>query len=125
MTSGVSKTALLSALLCAKPFNLLTHAPYQGQGFLGDLNDIEDILLGFVGQNIVLLLLAALIIISVLLGVRIVPQSMKFVVERFGRLRSVLGPGINFIVPFLDRVGAPNLNSGTSAADPFAGCNHG
>ena len=66
--------------------------------------DIEDILLGFVGQKIVLLLLAALIIISVLMGVRIVPQSMKFVVERFGRLRSVLGPGINFIVPFLDRV---------------------
>ncbi len=25
-------------------------------------------------------------------------------VERFGRLKSVLGPGINFIVPFLDRV---------------------
>ncbi len=66
--------------------------------------DFEDILLGFVGQNIVLLLLAALIIISVLMGVRIVPQSMKFVVERFGRLRSVLGPGINFIVPFLDKV---------------------
>jgi regulator of protease activity HflC (stomatin/prohibitin superfamily) len=64
----------------------------------------EDMLLNFLGQNIVLLLLAALIIISVLLGVRIVPQSMKFVVERFGRLRSVLGPGINFIVPFLDRV---------------------
>ncbi|HRM74494.1 MAG TPA: stomatin-like protein, partial [Paracoccus sp. (in: a-proteobacteria)] len=28
----------------------------------------------------------------------------KYVVERFGRLRAVLGPGINFIVPFLDRV---------------------
>lgn len=40
----------------------------------------------------------------VLLGVRIVPQSEKYVVERFGRLRSVLGPGINIIVPFLDRV---------------------
>ena len=25
-------------------------------------------------------------------------------IERFGRLRSVLGPGINFIVPFLDSV---------------------
>lgn len=37
-------------------------------------------------------------------GVRIVPQSQKFVVERLGRLRAVLGPGINFIVPFLDRV---------------------
>jgi regulator of protease activity HflC (stomatin/prohibitin superfamily) len=36
--------------------------------------------------------------------VRIVPQSEKHVVERFGRLRSVLGPGINFVVPFLDRI---------------------
>jgi regulator of protease activity HflC (stomatin/prohibitin superfamily) len=33
-----------------------------------------------------------------------VPQSEQHVVERFGRLKSVLGPGINFIVPFLDRV---------------------
>jgi regulator of protease activity HflC (stomatin/prohibitin superfamily) len=39
-----------------------------------------------------------------LVGVRIVPQSEKFVVERFGRLHAVLGPGINFIIPFLDRV---------------------
>jgi regulator of protease activity HflC (stomatin/prohibitin superfamily) len=54
--------------------------------------------------NIVLILLALFIIICILLGVRIVPQSDKFVVERFGRLRVVLGPGINFIVPFLDRV---------------------
>ena len=38
------------------------------------------------------------------LGVRIVPQSEKHVVERFGRLHSVLGPGINLIVPYLDRV---------------------
>ena len=35
---------------------------------------------------------------------RIVPQSEKHVVERFGRLRAVLGPGINFILPLLDRV---------------------
>lgn len=58
----------------------------------------------FVGSNIVLLLIAAFIIISVFLGVRIVPQSQKYVVERFGRLQTVLGPGINFIIPFLDRV---------------------
>ncbi|MEZ5716459.1 MAG: SPFH domain-containing protein [Paracoccaceae bacterium] len=54
--------------------------------------------------SVVLLLLAAFIILSIFLGVRIVPQSEKHVVERFGRLRAVLGPGINFIVPFLDRV---------------------
>ncbi|MEM8592969.1 MAG: SPFH domain-containing protein, partial [Pseudomonadota bacterium] len=38
------------------------------------------------------------------MAVRIVPQSEKYVVERFGKLRSVLGPGINLIVPFFDRV---------------------
>lgn len=58
----------------------------------------------FIGGNAVLLALAAFIILCVFLGVRIVPQSQKYVVERFGRLRAVLGPGINFIVPFLDRV---------------------
>jgi regulator of protease activity HflC (stomatin/prohibitin superfamily) len=58
----------------------------------------------FLGGNAVLLAIAAFIILSIFLGVRIVPQSEKHVVERFGRLSKVLGPGINFIVPFLDRV---------------------
>ncbi len=66
--------------------------------------DIEQFIADFVGSNAVFLALAGFIILLVFLGVRIVPQSEKFVVERFGRLRAVLGPGINFIVPFLDRV---------------------
>ncbi len=66
--------------------------------------NFELFLTEFVGPNAVFLALAAFIILSIFLGVRIVPQSEKFVVERFGRLRAVLGPGINFIVPFLDRV---------------------
>jgi regulator of protease activity HflC (stomatin/prohibitin superfamily) len=57
-----------------------------------------------IGGNAVFLAIAVFIILSIFLGVRIVPQSEKHVVERFGRLRSVLGPGINFVVPFLDRV---------------------
>ena len=65
---------------------------------------LGDILYSLSGGSIVLLLVAAFIIICVFLGVRIVPQSEKYVVERFGRLRSVLGPGLNLIVPFLDRV---------------------
>ncbi|ATG49802.1 paraslipin [Celeribacter ethanolicus] len=56
------------------------------------------------GGNIVTLALALFIVLLVLKGVRIVPQSEKFVVERFGRLRTVLGPGINFIVPLIDVV---------------------
>ncbi|RED11175.1 SPFH domain-containing protein [Pontivivens insulae] len=58
----------------------------------------------FIGANIVLLSLAAFVAIIVFLGVRIVPQSEKYVVERLGRLQKVLGPGVNLIVPFLDRV---------------------
>ncbi|WP_108814045.1 SPFH domain-containing protein [Loktanella sp. Alg231-35] len=65
---------------------------------------IEEMFSEFLGQNVLYLLLAVFIVVCILAGVRIVPQSEKFVVERLGRLRSVLGPGINFIVPFLDRV---------------------
>jgi regulator of protease activity HflC (stomatin/prohibitin superfamily) len=66
--------------------------------------EVDRFLADFVGPNAVMLALAAFIILCIYLGVRIVPQSEKYVVERFGRLRSVLGPGINFIVPFLDKV---------------------
>ncbi|MEL6516413.1 MAG: SPFH domain-containing protein [Pseudomonadota bacterium] len=64
----------------------------------------EDVLDRLGGGGITIVLLAAFIILCIFLGVRIVSQSEKHVVERFGRLRSVLGPGINFIVPFLDKV---------------------
>lgn len=56
------------------------------------------------GGGTAVLLFALFILFCLWQAVRIVPQSQKFVVERFGRLRSVLGPGINFIIPFLDRV---------------------
>ncbi|WP_373355219.1 SPFH domain-containing protein [Pseudoroseicyclus sp. CXY001] len=59
---------------------------------------------GLTGGSIVALLLAVFVIIAIFRGIRIVPQSEKYVVERFGRLHAVLGPGINFTVPFLDRV---------------------
>ena len=64
----------------------------------------EDLILDLLSGNIVLLLGAIFLVIVVLKGIKIVPQSEKFVVERFGRLKAVLGPGINFIVPFLDVV---------------------
>lgn len=57
-----------------------------------------------VGGNLVFLAIAAFVIITLFKAVKIVPQSEKYVVERLGRLRSVLGPGVNLIVPFLDNV---------------------
>lgn len=58
----------------------------------------------FLTRNIALIVLAIILFLAVRSAVRIVPQSEKYVVERFGRLRAVLGPGINLIVPFLDKV---------------------
>ena len=65
---------------------------------------IEDLLLDLLSGNLVYLLIAVFVILVIFRGVKIVPQSEKHVVERFGRLHSVLGPGINLIVPFLDRI---------------------
>ena len=54
--------------------------------------------------NLAWLLLALVVVIVIFRSVKIVPQSEQHVVERFGRLRAVLGPGINMIVPFIDKV---------------------
>ncbi len=37
-------------------------------------------------------------------SLRIVPQQRSWVVERLGRFHRVLSPGLNFLVPFMDRV---------------------
>lgn len=65
---------------------------------------IEDLILGVLENNLAWLLLAAMVVILIVKAVKIVPQSEQHVVERFGRLRAVLGPGINMIVPFIDRI---------------------
>ena len=48
------------------------------------------------------LLVAALVF--VLQAVRVVPQQSAQVVERLGRFHAVLSPGLNIIIPFVDRV---------------------
>lgn len=48
----------------------------------------------------VIVILAIVIITA---GVKVVPQSETRVIERLGRFHSVLPPGINFIIPFIDR----------------------
>jgi regulator of protease activity HflC (stomatin/prohibitin superfamily) len=46
----------------------------------------------------------AVIVAFVIEGVRIVPQQSAYVVERLGKFHAVLEPGLNLIIPFLDRV---------------------
>lgn len=53
---------------------------------------------------LVTLFLALFVLSLSFAGVKIVPQSSEYVIERFGRYSKTLNPGLNLIVPFLDRV---------------------
>jgi regulator of protease activity HflC (stomatin/prohibitin superfamily) len=44
------------------------------------------------------------VVVFIIEGVRVVPQQTAWVVERLGRFHKVLEPGLNIIVPFVDRV---------------------
>jgi regulator of protease activity HflC (stomatin/prohibitin superfamily) len=50
------------------------------------------------------IVVAFLLIIVVIRSVRVVPQARARNVERLGRYRKTLQPGMNFIIPFIDRV---------------------
>jgi len=64
----------------------------------------EDQLIALFADNILWILVTIVVLLVVFRGLKIVPQSEQYVIERFGRLHKVLGPGINLIVPFLDVV---------------------
>jgi regulator of protease activity HflC (stomatin/prohibitin superfamily) len=53
---------------------------------------------------IVLLAVAAFVILTIARTIRIVPQARAGVVERLGRYSRTLAPGVNIVVPFVDRV---------------------
>jgi regulator of protease activity HflC (stomatin/prohibitin superfamily) len=53
---------------------------------------------------IVVSVFVLLVIVTISLGVRIVPQGSKFVVQRLGKYHKTLGPGLNLIVPYIDSV---------------------
>jgi regulator of protease activity HflC (stomatin/prohibitin superfamily) len=46
----------------------------------------------------------ALVLLTIVLGVRIVPQGSKHVVQRLGKYHKTLGPGLNIIMPYIDSV---------------------
>ncbi|MFQ1680914.1 SPFH domain-containing protein [Pantoea dispersa] len=46
-----------------------------------------------------------LALVIVWAGVKIVPQGYQWTVERFGRYTKTLPPGLNLVVPFMDRIG--------------------
>lgn len=63
---------------------------------------------GLIVSNFTILVgaLVVLAIVIVLMGVKTVEQGYELTVERFGRYTRSLRPGLNLIVPFIDRIGA-------------------
>jgi regulator of protease activity HflC (stomatin/prohibitin superfamily) len=60
----------------------------------------------FSGFDILIPVLVVLVILLIFSGIKTVPQGYNYTVERFGRYTRTLSPGLNIIVPFIDRLGA-------------------
>ncbi|HEY6898052.1 MAG TPA: SPFH domain-containing protein [Rhodocyclaceae bacterium] len=54
------------------------------------------------GPFVIALLIFA--VVTLIKGVRIVPQGEEWVVERLGKYQSTLHPGLSIIIPYLDRI---------------------
>jgi regulator of protease activity HflC (stomatin/prohibitin superfamily) len=57
-----------------------------------------------VAEIVIAAVVALLVVITVMRSVRIVPQARARNVERLGRYRKTLEPGLNFVLPMIDRV---------------------
>ena len=58
------------------------------------------------GFDYALAVFAFLVILIIFAGIKTVPQGYNYTVERFGKFTRALKPGLNLIVPFVDRIGA-------------------
>src|SRR5438477_8383698 len=63
---------------------------------------MEEVIL--MGSGIVTLALFLVVVIVIAKALRGVPQQHALVIERLGRFHAVLAPGLNFVIPFVDRV---------------------
>ena len=59
--------------------------------------------LGVAIGGVLLLLFVIFILVTIFRSIRIVKQGYTGIVERFGKFHKVLEPGLNFLVPFIDR----------------------
>ena len=53
---------------------------------------------------VVVLALLAFVAVTIAKGVRIVPQGEEWIVERLGKYHGTLKPGLNIVIPYLDKV---------------------
>ncbi len=56
------------------------------------------------GFGISMIILAVLVFITLVKGIRIVPQKQAWIVERLGKYHETLSAGMHLLIPFVDRV---------------------
>src|SRR6201996_7140783 len=56
--------------------------------------------------GVLAIVIVVVAVIIALMGIKSVPQGREWTVERFGRYTKTLRPGLNLLMPFVDRVGA-------------------
>lgn len=54
---------------------------------------------------IVTAIIVVLVVVTILLGVKMVPQGQQWTVERFGAYMRTLHPGLSFIIPYVESIG--------------------
>ena len=54
--------------------------------------------------TVVLAILFAVVVVTIFMGVRLVPQGYEVIVQRLGKYHATLKPGLNFIIPYVDIV---------------------
>jgi len=62
---------------------------------------------GFIGQIwiiVLIIIIAIFVIVVIARSIRIVPQGFAGIVERLGRYHKTLSPGLNVLVPFIDKL---------------------
>ncbi len=56
------------------------------------------------GMTVFSIVLLVFVAVTVAKGVRIVPQGEEWIVQRLGKYRTTLLPGLRFIIPYIDIV---------------------
>lgn len=77
------------------------------------MKNLFNFLVSTTGGTITVIVLAVILLVILLViikGIKIVPQTQVYVVERLGKYYKTWGTGVHFLVPFIDRIASdPNV----------------
>ena len=57
-----------------------------------------------IGMTITSVVFLAFVLVTIAKGVRIIPQGEEWIVQRLGKYRETLSPGLRFIIPYIDTI---------------------